>query len=755
MAHYRHADCRKALDKLELDHRLLTSDSIHSLASVVSAYDPDCILIGTNALHDAIVREHLASDLAKSTIDSHLASGRGMVVMMQYKAAYDDYTFGFIPESLGAVKALPRPDEETAATSLLSSCSGRTAPPLTRYPHLVSLHELEQASRDHGSLTGVYWHHWRLDQSDAWECHISCKIDPRSARNILVTSGEHTGARIVLSALPLDWHDHQNLFHNVLSYAVDGRHDTAFLTRARRSDLIGKYLEEKLVSIGATHRVYENNPSDVKDAIKHLLDGIHNTLFVHDERIIDEFFDPEDISRLDHLVTKGRLRIVSIESDARGSSVKVSGQRSVARDAYELIVPAIGQALLRGYIDGSFRGTVASLRELEALPYGLDSGLFSLKPALAESDRRDRAGSYDEVIGATSALLWLRGKTLGAQHPRTVETAAWVRQRVARADPRERLHSLGVFSVLGIIDATELDTANATLSGLDIEQATEIELASYLDATLTFGRQDVAVAIVTELSKRQDDDANPLWIDIPTTAGLITLLIRASQAFPALRGETNPLAMNLLKVVVPAMVAVESAYYHSRRSASLSGAAGIPWDGKLTTAIRCVAAWLHFDEFLAAPAQEAAEAVVRSSRRAATTSLAEGAVLALQRVVQGYNEANEKLVSQTNIMEDAAAASLRASNLERRTVNLARLALTAWTILVAVIYVIGDHLVRTLMLKEDLIFGQSLIDHFPTHVAFVIVGGIAFLSSMFAIPWVTIGKFAEKKLGAMHPQQVP
>ena len=130
-------------------------------------------------------------------------------------------------------------------------------------------------------------------------------------------------------------------------------------------------------------------------------------------------------------------------------------------------------------------------------------------------------------------------------------------------------------------------------------------------------------------------------------------------------------------------------------------------------------------------------------------------MLALQRVVQGYNEANEKLVSQTNIMEDAAAASLRASNLERSTVKLARLALTAWTILVAVIYVIGDHLVRTLMLKEDLIFGQSLIDHFPTHVAFVIVGGIAFLSSIFAIPWVTIGKFAEKKLGAMHPQQVP
>ena len=241
MTYYGHADCRKELDSLSRPYTLLTADSISTLSRVLDTDDVDCVLVGSNVLHDAVMREYLLSPEATDVLSRFLLAGNGLIVMMQYKAAYDAYPLAFIPPDLGVVGAVPRPEDETAADARLCPTSRRLAPPLLHYPEEIDLTKIEENSRTHQSLGGVYWHHWRLDQPAFWDIHVECRL-AGTPRPLLATSREHTGSRVTLCALPLDWHGHFALFSNILTYAVDGRHDTAFLVGANKSDLIAQYL---------------------------------------------------------------------------------------------------------------------------------------------------------------------------------------------------------------------------------------------------------------------------------------------------------------------------------------------------------------------------------------------------------------------------------------------------------------------------------------------------------------------------------
>ena len=105
-------------------------------------------------------------------------------------------------------------------------------------------------------------------------------------------------------------------------------------------------------------------------ARKNIFSGIHNTLFLDNSVAISKYFEREELQQVEALIAQGNLRVITVDSSDEGSSIKVLGQRSVARDAYDLLTPAIAQALINGYLDGSFRGTVAGLQELRTSHMG-------------------------------------------------------------------------------------------------------------------------------------------------------------------------------------------------------------------------------------------------------------------------------------------------------------------------------------------------------------------------------------------------
>jgi hypothetical protein len=746
MTHYGHADCRRYLEQLNRDYILFTADSIHALAGALTSGEIACALIGTNALHDQVIREYLLSDQAAAALSAFLGSGRGLIVMMQYKAAYENYPFSFLPAALGRISAIPRPNEETAVSSNLVSLSGVLAPPLLTYPNKVDIKQIQLDSREHTSLTGVYWHYWGIEQPVFWDTHIRSN-EVEENRDLVISSRDHTGVRVVMSALPLDWHGHMPLFSNVVTYAIDGRHDTALLLGEDQPDLTVGYLAEKLEGIRQPHRVYGPSAGEQAEALQNVIDGVHNTLFLASGVNSHELFAGSESGEIQARITAGNLRVISFDIAPRGTSVRVLGQRSIARDAYELLVPAIGHQLTRGFLDGSFRGTIAGLEELESLPYGLDTTLFPFDRVLEECDRHDRAGSYDEVIGATIALLWLRGKALGIDDPKTQRSLAWLRVRYAATEPRERLQALGVFDALGVIKPAEVKVANSTLSVLNASLATEIELLGHLEAAIRFEREDVARAIICELAKRQRDGRGPTWIDIPTTANLIKLLVVASNTFKALSCGAEPVEAQLRTLVIPAMVAVEGAYHRSLEGQA-AGALVVPWDGKISTALRCVSAWHLFDQYLGAPVEEAAEAVIRSARRASISSLAEGAIQSLRDVVAAHSHASHKLQEQRELVIAAAKSVEIEESLRQQTVKLAKRLLLSWLATAILVYLIADHVIRTRWLGESLRPGESLVTHWSFHIVVVVGGFLAVLGTVSNIPWRSAFRYLEQRVGA-------
>ncbi len=746
MTNYGHADGRRYLEQLGQDYILFTADSIHALASALISGEIACVLIGTNALHDQVIREYLLSSQAATALSTFLGSGRGLIVMMQYKAAYENYPFSFLPAALGRISAILRPNEETAVSSNLTPLNEVLAPPLLFYPNKVDVTQIQLESRKHSSLTGVYWHYWGIEQPAFWDAHITSN-EVEENRNLVISSRDHTGVRVVMSALPLDWHGHMPLFSNVVTYAMDGRHDTAFLLGEDQPDLTVGYLAEKLEGVRQPHRVYGPSAEEQAEALKNVIHGVHNTLFLASGVDAHDLFAGRESGEVQARITAGNLRVISFDVASRGTSVRVLGQRSIARDAYELLVPAVGHQLTRGFLDGSFRGTVAGLEELESLPHGLDATLFPFDRVLEECDRHDRAGSYDEVIGATIALLWLRGKALGIGDPKTQRSLTWLRSRYAATEPRERLQALGVFDSLGVIKPTEVKVANATLSVLDASLATEIELLGHLEAAIRFEREDVARSIICELAKRQRDGHGPIWIDIPTTANLIKLLVVASNRFEALSCGAEPIEAQLRTLVIPAMVAVEGAYHRSLEGEA-SDALLVPWDGKISTALRCVSAWHLFDQYLGAPVEEAAEAVIRSARRASISSLAEGAIQSLRDVVAAHSHASHKLQEQSELVKAAAKSVEVEESLRKQTVKLAQRLLLSWLATAILLYLIADHVIRTQWLGENLTPGESLVTHWFFHT--VVVGGslLAVLGTVSNIPWGSAFRYLARRVGA-------
>ena len=728
MANYSHADCRSLLKKLGYSFELFTANSINSLESPLQAGQFDCLLLASNALHDKVIRAFFESPRTKSTLNIFQLSGGGILVLMQYKAAYDGYSFDFVVPDLPPPSAVQRPKAESALSSKVSSIVRDSAPPLLSYPNQVDLKLVQQASLDHPTLPGVYWHWWDADLASTWNAHLVCKIESEE-RPLLVSAQEHLGYRALMCALPIDWHAHQDLFENLLLYGCEGRHFAASVSDAKSTEPSLEYLIAKLNARKTGLREYSSKRSDVASLFNNIVEGIHNTLLLEPSITLESIFNSKQFRVVTSKIEVGDLRTIrfSPSSDDWETSVQIRGRRNPARDAYELLVPKISNELMRGFLDGSFRSTVSGLQDLEHLPYGLDTRVFPLRVVLEEADKHDRDGSYDEVIGATAGFLWLRSKGLGANEQKTLSTLAWLRERMSRVDARERLYVLGALSDAGLVNDEDIAMAKETMSELTPIDASELELLAFLGGSVKFGEEQTALAVLSEFSRRQqNDNGGPIWVDTPTTASLVRFLVEAHEKFDSFKEADSKSAVMLQELVIPSMISIEEDY---QRSLNLMDETSYPWDGKASTAVRCLSAWYHFEQYLRAPVDEAAGAVVRAAKGARLTLLAEGAVGSVKNMFTEYDKLKNRLEENTAEVERLLGADQDIKSLENRLKGVSRLSIVLATLLVVLAYFIADHFIHKYVRGQELLeFGHSIVLNWQQHVSIAgflvaIVGG--------------------------------
>lgn len=734
MANYSHADCRALLKTLGYAHTLFTANSISSLDDRLAGGEFDCLLLASNALHDKVIRQFFESDTGRRAIAEFQRAGGGLVVLMQYKAAYEGYSFDFaLPEAV-SLGAQQRPKTESAMTSRLEVIQRDSAPPLLRYPNTIDLKALERASLDHSTLPGVYWHWWNADLASTWNAHLVCTSTDEPVRPLLISAQEQFGYRAIMSALPIDWHAHAELFNNILLYGCEGRHHAAaVMTHSSVPEPSLEYLIAKLHARKVGLRQYMFDRSAATQIYNNIVTGVHNTLLLEPGVEFDTLFTAEQATVLHEQVKRGALRTISFKPSSKPweTSVQIRGRRNPAQDAYQLLIPRISQELLNGYLDGSFRSTVSGLQDLEHLPYGLDLGVFPVRASLAEAEKHERDGSYDEVIGATAGFLWLRAKALGLSSSATLKTVEWLRSRLSRVDARERIYALCILEDVGLATHADRALAHSTLGEMTALESSELELLAFLTGAIKFAQEQTMLGVLGEFSRRSASGGG-LWVDTPTTASLVRLLVDAHEKFSGLRSPQSASGAMLRDLVIPAMITIEADY---ERSLMRAAQQGYPWDGKASTALRCLSAWYRFEQYLGAPVDEAAGAVVRVSQGATLTTFAEGAVGSLRTLFNEYDKLKTDLASQTAEIDRLIGAEVDLKAMQLRLKRALRFATVALVLLLTFAYFNADYAIRRFALHQPL-SDLSWLNNWGQHATalFILFGALA-------VPWRAVGNW--------------
>lgn len=731
MASYSHADCRETLRSLSHTYNLFTASNIGQLTHGASAGEYDCLLVASNALQDNVIRDFFSSEIGIDIVDQLLGQSCGILVLMQYKAAYDDYSFDFLTSPLNGLRAIARPTSESAQISMLSATKQKYAPPLLSYPSDVSVSKLQSDGMKHKTLKGVYWHYWGGEIEPFWDVLLNCTNNKSVHRPLILSAKENFGKRIVVSALPIDWHDHLELFKNIVSYVSEGRHLTAVVKSSSISNPAFDYFIATLRARKVGFRLYSTEELQIDTLLTNIDHGTHRTIVlgptVAEAGVVDE-----DDERLQGRLSDGALKIVAFGNSLNGQDLTVSGRQNPATDIYRLLLPKVVHDLQIGFLDGSFWSTVTSFKALEKLPDGLDNKIFPLKKVRDLVGKHNRNGSYDEVFGASVALLWLARKTAVSTSVDIDETLMWLRDRMPDMDEEEKIKALTVFSAVDLISEEELQELEKLLSQFRVKMSSEFQLLTLLEAAVEISNVSEIVRFVQELNLRQEVGANEngLWVDIPTTAGLVIELVRAYEILVN-SAAGNPSTVEAIRnIIIPAMIALEDTFQRSIFATSGSNHRNYPWDGKAATSMRCLAAWYHFDKFLDAPVTVAADSVKQSASLGRLSVLAENSLETLKFLVTEKEELTTKLEEAQSAFAErdrAYAAEKRASQKVIWAVYLSKFFLLAALIQA---YLIGDHIFRTKIFGESLKFLESLSVHTATHLAIITI-----ITALLAVPW--------------------
>lgn len=602
MAHYGYADARPLLADFGYDATLYTADNVDSLGAALIRNQFDAVVFASNALNDKTILAETALLEFRRAFCEWLQNGRGCLCLHQLRlATHEDPALGFLPPPLDSISAVVRPSTEKSADGTVDYGSTASNHILLLYPHDVKPCAVQQNAIGFRSLPGVYWHSWSNVNLAEWE---ELLVDPSAKggpRPLLVSAREPRSFRVVASALTLDWQKQRQLLQNILTYVVEGRHNTAVLLDEGNRNMAFDYLIGRLQSRKFPFKQYLVG-QDHTALVGHINKGVHSVLllgpFVAFNRLQEELRSAA-INR----ITSGNLKLITTEKQEPFRQFSVAGRERLALRLLQDVELRVQAELRVGYIDASFWSTAETLQTLEALPQTTAKYDNVVQTSLSLMNEHDRDGSYDEVFGASCAFLWMRGRFLGKQAQETKATAAWIRSRIDKYEAREQALAYLTLAELDLLEDAEKEALRGLLTNLDAKRLSEIDLVVYLRVALVSSETTVLPTLVAALEKKQYGGA---WVDLATTATAVATLV---ESLGKLRGAdaTYP----SLKPVIERMVFGGIIHIQEAHEGSLvtGGNTGYPWDGKASTTAKCIQAWLRFEELVDLPVQELMDAL--------------------------------------------------------------------------------------------------------------------------------------------------
>jgi len=627
MSHYGYADARPLLEEFGYQSVLYTAQNIDELATDLKRPKFDAVLFASNALNDKTIRDTVMSDVFKNSFRQFLGTGKGCLILHQLRMAQDSLPLKFLPESLSSIQPKVREQDEKSSDGDLHLTSIAKSQVSFLYPISVSMSDVKKVCLSFRSLKGLYWHHWQNASETDWDILLYDTGSDGLQRPLIVASKGFEPFRVQLCSLTLDWQRQKGLLRNILTYVVEGKHNTAILKDSQNTSAAFEYFAECLKSRKYPFRIYYTD-QNLKDFEVNIRNGVH-TIVILGPFVDEGKIGKEIASLLWGYVENGRIKLISTTQDKRVKGFNIAGRERFALRLLRDLELTIQQELYRGYIDGSFWSTVESLQILNGMVSCVKPAYDkeTLKKVFEMAKTHDHSGSYDEVFGVTCALLWLRSTYQGINDNDTQRTLKWLRNNLADYEDREK--ALAFHTIINIEVATnhERDALRNLLLGqqFKFEHLSEIDLIVYLKAAIVIGIKDMVIPIVGRLQQNQQDGK---WIDLATTATAVVALLDAL----ALLKKEDPNAYVRIRPALELTIFKSIIYIQdSMEVSSIARNITYPWDNKASTSLKCIHAWLKFEELIDLPIYELIDALksysstenVRSTSETALTILDE------------------------------------------------------------------------------------------------------------------------------------
>ena len=659
MSHYGYADARAHIVHLSFNYdiALFTAENIHSLASDLASAHIDAVMFASNALNDKTIRQEVFSESFAIALSKLLSRGGGCLVLHQLRLAEEGRDqenqgfLSFLPGELGTVKAVARASGEKAEDGRIARTLTTDSHACFRYPAPVSIKKLTKELLGYKSLRGLYWHYWNNTPATNWDTLLIDSTFDRATRNLFLVTKGADNQRVVLCSLTIDWQKQEDLFRNVLMYVVEGQHSTAIIRHPSQLHFSFEYLISRLQSRKFPFRLYDSE-LELAEAAENVKSGIHSIVLLG-----PYLGDPsaKEYSDFHDAAGTGKIKLVTMDAGKLANRrFTVEGRERYAKRLLLETEMKVQAELLLGYVDHSFWATVESLQTLGQISstWLKNSELVSTALKLAEGHEHNWDGSYDQVFGATCALLWLRAVYLGAKAPETLRSKKWVEERFSSYEAREQALAHRVFVETGFRPSS-IDELRALLSGLNEHGLSEIDLVEYLQASILVGDQSVVARLVVELGQRQ---VQGCWIDIATTASAMSALLKARTEL--LTARRTSIVSKLDGWLFAALTYIQDAIYDISEEEIL-----YPWDNKASTSLKCIHAWLQFEDLIEMPVHELIDSISSYAARERVIDMDKKS-LAVLRVLGDENkslsdkvrELENSLSSASSFQKDAADA---------------------------------------------------------------------------------------------------
>ncbi len=620
MMRYSWADIRPMVHSLGYAFDSYTAENLDDLPGRLNRNRYDALFIASNACNDRLVLESLTA--AKEEIARFLERGGGILVCFQMKLA-GNTPYPFMPPHLGVTATNRIPMKERPEVGRLACGREQSGNVILTYPHRIDLGGVEMRCLRNDMVKGLYWTYLEASSPGDYVTVIEdSAICP--SRSLLLSSRLDSPSRVVVTSLALDWQSHGELWENAARFVVEGKPTIAVISREGCSSFDYRFLVSTLEVKKLPHAEYtlqEMDPSAIP-------------LDIHTSYILDPAWSEDDVALFTaattDLIRAGVLRVFSFGQTKSGlpyltAASNVREYQAIAGNALTWLVSSYPEDPDETFWGGSFWCTVEVLRTLVQFGMPVDHYASQILKGIYP---HDQDGSYDEVLGASCAMLEVYVLFLGRDDERSQRCLRWILAYIDEKDLFEQATAYDILTGLGFSPETSRLRAFRERVVQSATQDNEFQIYRFAKTLLVCGFTRDAERLARRLHPLQDQETGR-WVNVPHTASVVGLLVGIQDR----SGNPDP---ELDEMLFRGVQFLRATYDPPK----------ISWNEDLTATAKCLNALRAFEQKLNYPVDVVSTAL-QSAHKEALHADAMDVAMAM----------GVKLQSQVNDLQSQAAAT--------------------------------------------------------------------------------------------------